>query len=455
MARPPKSAGGKASQSNGGSKGNGAGKGAKQGQRRVVRTKLPAAAAAAAVSSDGDGADAIMSMRDLQDHRAFWEALPDAEFFGGQVQHLYFYGPVTPASVGGLRDELLAASRGTAVTPQQVRVSPLPIVIHVHSPGGDMYSMNWMLAMFNQVSVPICVMVDGVSASAATALSVMAPYRVGTPHSLSLLHDLSCYGASGHREELLSEMSDVERHREMIKRLYAARTRLTDAQLEAMLRRDLWLDAPACLRHGIYDRVVRPDRGREVAKYMARASMATLQLARAPFLKTNWNVLFADCTPELVRKFDAVLAAPAKPIVFLTPSSAPCDDLIVMVTLIARIRSSPVPVFGVIDSVVTWWQLLPVLYCHRRYMYENTALDANMVYNSAWGGRLQDIVDNANTFRGLVRAAVQERGTPTRALLADMFERRVYLTPQQCKDNGLIDEVVPLSARRATRKLST
>jgi hypothetical protein len=82
-------------------------------------------------------------MADSSDeHAAFWRGLQDHEFFGPRVQHLYFYSDVNEESVLALRREVLAACQARK-DGAGVWVSPPPIVIHVHSPGGSMHSENW------------------------------------------------------------------------------------------------------------------------------------------------------------------------------------------------------------------------------------------------------------------------------------------------------------------------
>lgn len=391
------------------------------------------------------------------EHARFWSALPDHEFFGTGVRHIYFYADVDAASVGKLRDEVLLAARATVMDGSGVTVSPKPIVIHVHSRGGSMYAENWLLSLFNQVGVPLCVMVDALSASAATSLSVMAPYRVGTPWSLSLLHDYA--GATyGKREEALARLAELERHRELYKRLYMSRTRIPDKEMELLLRRDLWLDAPTCLRLGIYDRVVRPDRSVAVQRFLLMGS-SNSGMSRAPFIKTNWNLVYSSCGEDNVRRFDEIsgggdTGGTPKPIVFTAPGTTGCDDPQAALALVARIQASPVPVFGIVDNTLTWWEMLPILFCHRRFMYENATLEAGLVYESAWGSRLDDIVHNANVNRGLIVQAIKARGRPGAALLGNLFDRLSFLTAQQCKDNGLIDEVVPLAAATAAAAAS-
>lgn len=384
--------------------------------------------------------------RIADEHSSFWRGLQDHEFFGDKLQHIYFYSDVTDISVLGLRDKVLAACRSSQDT-GGVWVSPKPILIHVHSHGGSMSAQSWLMSLFNQVHVPLCVMVDALSASAATALSVMSPFRVATQHSLSLLHDYTG-GMYGKREELIARHSDTERHRELYKQLYLARSKITDAQLEALLRRDMWLDAATCLKYGIYDRVLHPNQDAVVRRYMASSKMARMP-AGAPFVKTNWNNVFTRCSSDFPESIDAILANNngAKPIVYITPSGS-CDDHMLSLAMIARIKSSQVPVFGVIDNIVSWWQVLPVLYCHRRYMYENAVVDSGMVYSYDWGVRVPDIVHNAGVMRGLISSAIGERARPSPKFLADLFDRQQFITAAQCLDMGIVDEVVSLVARR-------
>jgi ClpP class serine protease len=74
----------------------------------------------------------------------------------------------------------------------QERKITMSIVVHVHSPGGSGYSMQLLISMYSLVNVPICSMVDGYSASAATGISVLAPYRVAASQfSWTLIHDIS------------------------------------------------------------------------------------------------------------------------------------------------------------------------------------------------------------------------------------------------------------------------
>ena len=90
----------------------------------------------------GDDANARAS-----EHAAFWNGLKDHEFFGPSVKHVYFYSDVSDESVLTLRQEVLDACTSSKDPETGVQTAPKPIVIHVHSRGGSMYSENWLLAL--------------------------------------------------------------------------------------------------------------------------------------------------------------------------------------------------------------------------------------------------------------------------------------------------------------------
>jgi len=378
------------------------------------------------------------------EHRRFWDRLPDHAFFGPDVTHIYFYSYVDEDSVTNLRQQILEAARGTQTNPhgerREVRVTAKPIVIHVHSPGGLVWAGNWLYSLFNQVHVPICTLIDSESASAATFLTVGSPYRVGTHHSKSMLHDYS--GAMmGKREEMLASHAMMETRTQQMKRMYLTRTRFNASELDDIMRRDIWLEAPLCKKKGILDRVIQPDRS-EVARKVLLGMQRRMGGA-APFFKTNWNVLYSTCTTQLPSELDDLLAEKqsTKPVVYTAPGMMSCDDPYIMFACIPRIQSFEVPVFGVIDNDLTWYEVLPIQYCHRRFMYDNAQIVSNLAYVEAYG-RVQDVVHNTSVDRHMITHVLKQRARPTEAFLRDIFDRSRYITAEECLKMGLVDEII-------------
>lgn len=326
----------------------------------------------------------------------------------------------------------------------EIRLSPKPIAVHVHSLGGMVWAGNWLFSLFNQVHVPICTVVDSESASAATFLTVSSPYRVATPFAKSMLHD---YWAlmGGKREELLDWQDAMERRTQQMKRMYLSRTDFRDDELTELMRHDVWLDAETCVRKGLYDRIVRPDRSSAV-----RRAVAKLEPDRggpgadfAPFFKTNWNVLYSRCNSALPMELDALLSMreTTKPVVYTTPGEIQCDDPSVAYACVPRLQSFAIPVFGVVDNDLSWHELIPVLFCHRRFMYDNAHVVSYLPYVEEYG-RVEDIVHNVRVDRGLVTAALRQRARPTEEFLADIFERVRHIPAEECLRMGIVDQLI-------------
>jgi ATP-dependent protease ClpP protease subunit len=395
--------------------------------KRVQKPKLSVSDSAAAASFS-HGA-----------HKKFWDALPDHEFFGPSLTHIYFYSEVNEETVTLLRSQILEAAKGTQEhfhpsSGNSVLTSPKPIAVHVHSPGGDVWAGNWLLSLFNQVHVPICTVVDSISASAATFLTVSSPYRVVTSFSRCMLHDY--WGAMmGKREEMLAIQSVVEQRLARLKRMYLSRSRFTSTELDALMRRDIWLDADTCMKKGIADRLVRPDR-----TVSASSSLTTKTM---PFFKTNWNVMYSTCSEAMPQELDALLSEShsTKPVVFNAPGGMECMDIDIVFAYIPRVQSFSIPIYGVVDNDLSWFEMLPVQYCHRRYMYDNAHVVSHMAYVEG-RGRLQDIVHNTQVERALIVRVLKERGRPTKEFLDDIMDRPRHVTADECLRMGLIDEIV-------------
>ena len=386
-----------------------------------------------------------MRAKDTGPRNAFWESLKDEDFFGSSVTHLYFYGRVTVESVQTLRSQVFDATRTR--TENRVNTDPRPIVVHVHSPGGDVRGMALFAAMMDHVTVPLCVMVDGMSASAATALSVMAPYRVATEYSMTMIHDYAG-GSDGPRDMILTTTDQIEKFREHLKAMYLHNTSFGPDELEDLLHRDVFLDAKVCLAKGVYDRILFSGHARGRSRHAMPHEFSN----DAVFLKTNWNRFVYSCDAAAPQAFDALLAFAenTKPIVMYFPGKGTCTDENISLVMIGRILASKASVYAIVDGDVSWWQFLPVLFCHKRVMYDTAVIVSALTYDKAWGRKLADIVHNTETFREMFKTAFKSNRVDP-AVLKDLFERPSIMTAADCKRLGLIDEVAVMSAKRTVR----
>jgi ATP-dependent protease ClpP protease subunit len=386
-------------------------------------------------------------MRKAETSHAFFARLPAESFYSrgpaSPVQQVYLYGEVSEDSLRKLRADIDDASKGS-VDEAGNAVAPKPIVLHVNSPGGNGYAGMSMMSVFNESRVPICVCVDGISASAATFVSVLAPYRVMAAASTCLIHDYSTT-VNGKRDDQLFHTQVVNEHLTAVMRdVYLKRTRIGATPLAELMSRDRLLDAQTCLKLGVCDRVLN--------FALVDAMRGALGLS-VVLRKTNLNHVRFDCaaTDDFARaaseRLDDMIGAGdvLKPVVLhadglaclrsVSDHAAPIAHRIAALGMVAD-------TYGVIDAPVTLVNVLPLLYCKRRVMYRHASIIIHMVYEKEMPWMLRDIVDNTALIMSMVRHMLRLR-TRLPAEIVDTIDRkRTLLTAADCLKYGVVDELI-------------
>ena len=170
---------------------------------------------------------------------------------------IYFYAPVTESTILELNQAL--RSLDVEMRCLEVRFGlthPIPIELHIHSDGGNLFSGFAAADTINSLRTPVHTYVEGAAASAATLMSVCGKKRYITRSSLMLIHQLSALMIEGTHEQFRDEFTNQERLMLKIKDIYRAHTRLDEETLEDLLKHDLWLDANRCLELGLVDEVL-------------------------------------------------------------------------------------------------------------------------------------------------------------------------------------------------------
>lgn len=430
--------------------------------------------------------------------------MSDADFFSGRVQHIYFYGPVTSESVLSLKQAVREANRDVVEPPlsplpplpaskgakapggappppaDPVFRAPLPIVVHVNSRGGSVSASITMSSVFAESRLPVCVLVDGMSASAATVLSMLAPYRVLTPDSICLVHEWSM---DGKPSEMRTRRSDWSFFLEtaaitdaQMKKLLLQRSRVTGEELEKLQQRDLLLDAPTCVRLGFADRILfRRPLSKSVAaksKSRARGTPSSGSEIRDLLRRREVNHVTLGSTmgpseraadeesPEPpgapILELDRILATPGPlPIVLHFSAGTYTDDaldlsrlsglFLLNSPLVARLRAAAaagVDVIGVVDTVVDLTSVLPMLHCKTRVMYESASVVMHLVYRVFRYSMMQDIVDNTTTTLEAVKRTLRERTRLPKDMIDNLHRTRVTLDARQCLEYGLVDHIL-------------
>jgi len=129
------------------------------------------------------------------------------------------------------------------------------IELYIHSYGGSVLSAFAALDLIEKNTIPIWTIVEGGAASAGTLLSLAGKKRLITKRSYMLIHQLSSVHW-GKFEELKDDMENSENLMIQIKKFYKEYTKISNSDLENILKHDLWLDAEKCLKWGMVDEII-------------------------------------------------------------------------------------------------------------------------------------------------------------------------------------------------------
>ena len=166
-----------------------------------------------------------------------------------QMNHVYFYSGVSVESVNELRNTLkiienhhlgFNTNLGT-----NIRVTPNPIILHIHSYGGSVYAGIQAINAIEECSIPVITVIDGIAASAATWLSLAGDQCYITKYGHMLIHELSTMQGGrikwSHVEE---EYKDLKELMDIIMDIYRKRTSLKSKKiLSKLMQKDLYWNA--------------------------------------------------------------------------------------------------------------------------------------------------------------------------------------------------------------------
>lgn len=169
---------------------------------------------------------------------------------------VYFYSNVGEKEVF----ELVKILRGLDIEMQalslRLGIKEIPIELHIHSAGGDLFSGFAAIDTIESLKSPIHTYVQGSVASAASLISTCGSERFMYKNSLMLIHQISTSMVYGKYHEFLDEIENQNMLMDKVKQIYVDKTNLTEEQLDEMLQHDLWLTADQCLEYGLIDKII-------------------------------------------------------------------------------------------------------------------------------------------------------------------------------------------------------
>jgi ATP-dependent protease ClpP protease subunit len=130
-----------------------------------------------------------------------------------------------------------------------------PIRLFIHSPGGSFFSALSIIDAILACESPVHTYIDGHAASAATMISICGTKRFATRNSFMLIHQQRM-AWEGKHADFIDEIENQKHVTETMKKLYLERTKMSEEELNSILKRELHMPAEDCLRLGLIDEIV-------------------------------------------------------------------------------------------------------------------------------------------------------------------------------------------------------
>lgn len=367
----------------------------------------------------------------------FFDKLEDEDFYSDKLNHIYFEGEVNEETVNKLVNDIRIANQTIFDEKTKIYISPKPICIHISSIGGSGDFGFRMMNVFKETRVPICTLVDNYSASAATFLSIVSPYRVGTKYSYTLIHQYSRI-VYGNRNMIDMYLKDGDDMYKKIINMYLKKTKFNKKELSELLLHDLWLDYKICYEKNIYDRIIDIKDNKK-------------KIENIPFdilIKSiNLNNLYLTCDNNK-KEFDLLLKSSeyTKPIIIYSKNLQCSENYMYYyldcLSLINRIKSFKVSTYAVINTRISLDDLLPLLYCDKIYMYDNVSVLFNMIYFKNNSLLLSDSIKNTELMINTIKEILKEKTKIPNEIINNINNKLLILSPSECLKYKLCHEII-------------
>lgn len=130
-----------------------------------------------------------------------------------------------------------------------------PIRLFIHSPGGSFFSALSIVDALQRCKSPVHTYIDGHAASAATLISVAGTKRFATKNSFMLIHQQRMVWEGKHAD-FIDEIENQKHVTDTMKRIYMEKTKMSESELNSILKRELHIPADECLRLGLIDEII-------------------------------------------------------------------------------------------------------------------------------------------------------------------------------------------------------
>lgn len=175
-----------------------------------------------------------------------------------EENRIYFYSPIGDKEALELNRIIRRLDVEMQYLSSRLAGPVVPIHLHIHSPGGSLFSGLSIVDTMLTCKTPIYTYIDGSAASAATLIACCGAlgHRYVGRHSFMLVHQphIEWYGKL---DDFRDEIQNQKELYESIIGIYLERTKFTREELEDLLQHELWLNAQTCIDKGLADAVTR------------------------------------------------------------------------------------------------------------------------------------------------------------------------------------------------------
>jgi ATP-dependent protease ClpP protease subunit len=389
--------------------------------------------------------------------------------YSNRFSHIYLYDDINNNSVLEVREAIDYANKSSG--DDNIKTSPKGIVLHINSPGGSVTAGIGLMRIVSRSRVPIIVYIEGLSASAATFVSVLAKYRVMAPHASFLIHQYWTVNMGKH-EELEFQVRDNNKMFGLLKALYLRHTKIPEKYLDEILSHDLLLTPQLALQYGLIDKILKPIEPEYIEKYFSVNPEYDLS-KHVLDVKTNLNSIYLYGSFEMGNAFRVPLdvvskicnilqkQAPflssnaknaninhiitkggAKPIVFHVSDLGQFNNIFHILPIVNILSLSLVPTISIIDGPMSAMCLLFTIVCHKRYIYQYSYVSMDFVHFSDVNLKLADTLYNTKMFLGMILELLRKYTQLPDDIMKNIFKKRYIFSANQCIQYGLCDGIM-------------
>lgn len=130
-----------------------------------------------------------------------------------------------------------------------------PITIYINTPGGDLEGTLTIIGAIKTSKTPVHTYTMGTGYSGGFFIGISGHKRYGMPYSSYCFHEGSAQDG-GDAHKLLQRIEFYKARLKTLKKITIENTKITEADYEAHLKDDWFMDAEEALKFGIIDEII-------------------------------------------------------------------------------------------------------------------------------------------------------------------------------------------------------